>query len=423
MMHVSIPVEDSVEIINSTEISPLISHCQIKVCYVGQNRNQTYFSKETLAEMGKKLPGTPIVGCFEQESADYQGHEEDVILANDKIAIVDMTKPVGFVDINAKVWFQQFQDDDGVIREYLVTEGYIWTDIYPESERIVTKGNNQSMEIKKVKGTWSNPGNSSNRFFIINEAVIEKLCILGEDFEPCFEGAQIKAQFSFDEMQDRLNQMVYELKETLKEGGLEDSMENIEEVVVEEPEVIEEEVITEEVTEENVENFEKKEDEKEQDDKDNSENNTEGEKKDEDKDEKKKYDLADVTEYAELQEKYEALNTQYEAIKVEYDALEQEITGLRQFKLEAERAKKQEMIDGFYMLTDEDKADVVANIDTYSLDDIEAKLSVICVRNKVSFSLNDHENENEMVFNLNSAVEEDSTPNWIKAVKSKEASI
>lgn len=423
MMHVSIPVEDSVEIINSTEISPLISHCQIKVCYVGQNRNKTYFSKETLAEMGKKLPGTPIVGCFEQESADYQGHEEDVVLANDKIAIVDMTKPVGFVDINAKVWFQQFQDDDGVIREYLVTEGYIWTDIYPESERIVTKGNNQSMEIKKVKGTWSNPSNSSNRFFIINEAVIEKLCVLGEDFEPCFEGAQIKAQFSFDEMQDRLNQMVYELKETLKEGGLEDSMENIEEVVVEEPEVIEEEVVTEEVTEESVENFEKKEDEKEQDDKDNSEDNTEDEKKDEDEDGKKKYDLADVVEYAELQEKYEALNTQYEAIKVEHDALEQEVTGLRQFKLEAERAKKQEMIDGFYMLTDEDKADVVANIDTYSLDDIEAKLSVICVRNKVSFSLNDNESENEMVFNLNSAVEEDSTPNWIKAVKNKEASI
>ena len=94
-----------------------------------------------------------------------------------------------------------------------------------------------------------------------------------------------------------------------------------------------------------------------------------------------------------------------------------------QFKLEAERAKKQEMIDGFYMLTDEDKADVVANIDTYSLDDIEAKLSVICVRNKVSFSLNDNESENEMVFNLNSAIEEDSTPNWIKAVKNKEASI
>jgi hypothetical protein len=37
------------------------------------------------------------------------------------------------------------------------------------------------------------------------------------------------------------------------------------------------------------------------------------------------------------------------------------------------------------MLSDEDKADVIANKATYSLDDIEAKLAVIAVRKKVSF--------------------------------------
>ena len=41
------------------------------------------------------------------------------------------------------------------------------------------------------------------------------------------------------------------------------------------------------------------------------------------------------------------------------------------------------------MLSDEDKKDVIDNIDTYSLDEIEAKLSIICVRNKVSFNLED----------------------------------
>jgi len=39
------------------------------------------------------------------------------------------------------------------------------------------------------------------------------------------------------------------------------------------------------------------------------------------------------------------------------------------------------------MLSDEQKKDCVDNIDTYSFDEIEAKLSVICVRNKVSFDL------------------------------------
>ena len=28
-----------------------------------------------------------------------------------------------------------------------MTEGFIWTDIYPEAKRIIEKGNNQSMEL------------------------------------------------------------------------------------------------------------------------------------------------------------------------------------------------------------------------------------------------------------------------------------
>jgi hypothetical protein len=73
------------------------------------------------------------------------------------------------------------------------------------------------------------------------------------------------------------------------------------------------------------------------------------------------------------------------------------------------------------MLSDEDKADVVENIDTYSLDDIEAKLSVICVRNKVSFDLDENNSSNEepTVYSLNSgAVDVDANvPAWVQAIR------
>ena len=59
---------------------------------------------------------------------------------------------------------------------------------------------------------------------------------------------------------------------------------------------------------------------------------------------------------------------------------------MRKFKAKIDKQKKQDMINSFSMLSDEDKKDVIDNIDTYSLDDIEAKLSVICVRNKVIFT-------------------------------------
>lgn len=70
------------------------------------------------------------------------------------------------------------------------------------------------------------------------------------------------------------------------------------------------------------------------------------------------------------------------------------------------------------MLSDDDKKDVVEKIDEYSLDDIEAKLSIICVRNKVSFDLNKEKKEEEpMVYNLNTNLDNDSAPAWIKAAR------
>ena len=72
------------------------------------------------------------------------------------------------------------------------------------------------------------------------------------------------------------------------------------------------------------------------------------------------------------------------------------------------------------MLSEEDKADVIANIDTYSLVDIEAKLSVICVRNKVSFAQETEEKEEQpaTIFNLDST-EVNDLPAWLKAVEDR----
>jgi hypothetical protein len=48
-----------------------------------------------------------------------------------------------------------------VEREYLMTEGYLWTGQYPECQRIIDKGNNQSMELdeKSINGSWTKNSN------------------------------------------------------------------------------------------------------------------------------------------------------------------------------------------------------------------------------------------------------------------------
>ena len=151
MKHISIPIEQSCEFLNLVPTkNPLISKCLIKVCYVDDvnpNRNKTVISKEAAKKLAQGLPGSPIVGFYNAEKGDFEEHNKILKLEDGKWKLDSLTRPYGFVDLNAKVWFQKFLDDGSVEREYLVTEGYIWTGKYPETKRIFEQGNNQSMEL------------------------------------------------------------------------------------------------------------------------------------------------------------------------------------------------------------------------------------------------------------------------------------
>ena len=446
-MNISVPIENTMEFIEQTVISPLVSKCSIKVCYVGPdpNRNGTVITKEVAKEMGRQIPASPIVGFYNEDTEDFEQHNRDIEIKDGKFRLVDTTKAYGFVPTDAKVWFQKFSDQ-GVEHEYLCTEGYIWTGAYPESKRIIDKGNNQSMELdKNAPGNWTNDVNSGKRIFIYNEALIEKLCILGEKFEPCFEGASITAfslnRAEFEEFKTRMFSMINELQEAVNtyKGGSSEIMEEKNQVV--------EAIDTEQIASTDLDEYKKKPDEGEeenkqsddksgQEDQKNSEDNTEkqeessdAEKKEEDEDKKKKYSLDEIPEYQELKAQYDELDSKYAALETEHNdlvaeksALDDEIASLREFKLNTERDQKQAMIDKFYMLSDEDKKDVIDNINTYSLDDIEAKLSVICVRNKLNLAETEVEEASEQaqnLFSLEAAADSDTAPAWIKAVREK----
>ena len=74
------------------------------------------------------------------------------------------------------------------------------------------------------------------------------------------------------------------------------------------------------------------------------------------------------------------------------------------------------------MLSEEDKADVISNKQKYTLEEIKAKLSVICFDKKVSFSLKEKEENDEektITYTLDSD-KNDSLPEWVKAVKEQE---
>ena len=503
-MHTSVKLDCPVEFINITPLNPLISKCQIKVCYVSDepNRNRSVITKEVAKKMANSLPGCPIVGFYNEEKGDFEEHNRIIDISNGKFEIKDTTRPYGFVDLGAKVWFQKFLDDGKDEREYMMTEGWLWTGQYPECKRIIDKGNNQSMELDKdtLNAAWSKNNNGKPQFFIINEAIISKLCTLGEANEPCFEGSNITAptiQFAFEDgFKEQLSSMINELKDYLNKGGekvftryaveigdalwealyshvegtygiesvCEDGEQKFavltadgkyyrlnfsisEENVVEfaaEAELLEDYTPAEEpqFSAEAVEEYAKNkkgakpaEEEEEEEDKDKkcpkcgkpkSECHCDDDDDDEDEDDenkkkkgkKSKYNLEEVQEYVELSEKYSTLETEYSNAQSKIADLEAQVNELTTFKKSIEKAEKEKMIASFYMLSDEDKKDVVDNIDTYSLDDIEAKLSIICVRNKVSFNLEDDKSKDDpTTFNLNGNSCEENVPAWVKALR------
>jgi hypothetical protein len=55
--------------------------------------------------MANSLPGCPIVGFYNEEKKDFEGHNRVIDISNGEFKIKDTTRPYGFVDLGAKVWF------------------------------------------------------------------------------------------------------------------------------------------------------------------------------------------------------------------------------------------------------------------------------------------------------------------------------
>ena len=288
------------------------------------------------------------------------------------------------------------------------------------------------LDDETLDGHWSTNSNTGMDFFIINDAIFSKLCILGEDVEPCFEGSSITApevSKHFTKMDDDFKKtlftMMQDLKQALKGGykmELEDEnvvetevttevaseQENVETPNTETVETagVNEEVATEEPSIDNTNNSINAETESNE-----VENATEN---------------AEETTVEESKD-YTLLEEELNNLKASYAEMEQKYQELVTFKEAVDNEKKDALINSFYMLSDEDKRDVIENKSKYSLDEIEAKLSVICVRKKVNFDL-DNSNKNEdtveevvdnkevTTYNLNET-ESTNIPAWLKALK------
>lgn len=441
------------------DINPLMQQCEIKVFYLGHNRNGSYINRETALEMAKTLRGTPIVAAYNKDKEDFGDHGHVMHIEDGEITFSVKTIPYGFVSPNAEVWFQNFTDTDEfgntVERTYLMTTGYLWSGQFEELMKVINEGQPQSMELdsESLKGHWATDNNLGVDFFIINDATFSKLCILGDNVEPCYEGASVtspevsKNFTQGHEFQQTLFTMMNDLQTALNsKGGLNmseekelinDSIDTVEEQPETDYELVEEVVEegtpsaeennnsaaeeetseTEEIddtdavdttVEETADEFvDKKKEEKPSEDKDDDDDSSE--KDDDDEDDQKKH----PNNQHSLEE--------FEALQNELESLRAEVQELREFKLNVENQQKDALIASYYMLSDEDKADVIAHKAEFTLEEIKAKLAVIYVEKNVNFDMIEGQEEEAetvpaMTFSLDEEASE-GVPAFVEALR------
>jgi hypothetical protein len=172
IMNFPITVYGNLEKYNET-----VSKGRCRIFYKGHNRNNTFISDEFAEKLIATIPYTPVKGIYDVEDSDYTDHGEN--RSEGRI--------YGIVPENPNFAWETHLDEDGQERDYACVDVYYFTALYPEAQDVAGKG--QSMELYKpsIKGEWKTIDGKHS--YVFSEGCFLGLQILGDEVEPCFEGA------------------------------------------------------------------------------------------------------------------------------------------------------------------------------------------------------------------------------------------
>lgn len=366
------------------DLTPLnnsaFSKARLKIFYKGLNRNGSYITDEIAEKLLSTLPGTPIVGNFSGEKDDFEGHMS---------WSPEELKAYGFVPQDMNFNWEMSLDPDGVYRTYACTDIILWTGRYPVASRIVGKSHSMELNPNTIQGEWVEDG--EDFYFQFTNAEFFGLCVLGNDYEPCFEGSSFyelhkdeeKTDFS-NEVKEMFTLYKHELDiadenptggqkmEEEKKDELESTVtpeEELEkEVPAQEEEVEQEEQEQEEEKEEGAASEEEEQSEEEQE----SEEESEEEEKEDEGSEEEGSDKEQVDLNAQLAEKDE-----------EIASLKAELESLQSYKAQKIKEEKENVLNSYSnKLTEEEVNNFKAKMDSYE-SAVELKKDIaLCILDK-----------------------------------------
>lgn len=361
------------------ETSQTTSRGRVRIFYKGLNRNGTYITDEFAEKLITTLPYTPVKGIYDKDVEDYTDHGEE--RSEGRI--------YGVVPENPNFAWEQFTDEDGVTRTYACCDVLYYTALYEEAAEIIGKGESMELYLRSIEGDWQ--VKEGKKCFVFSDGCFLGLQALGDDVEPCFEGA---AFYDFNQNiytilknVDGGNPMNDEIeKEVFEEEAAVETLVETEDEAKETPEVDSSEVETE-ATEETVEESTEETVDKTVEDAEGALTETDGEEEvptestvvENDQSEKISELESKISELnslnATLQMERDSFAKELEEAKVEISSLKVAADELAQYKKKVEDEQKKAVIDEYTgKVSEEILQKYSESLDAYTVEELDMKL-------------------------------------------------
>lgn len=178
----------------------------LRVCYTGRNRNKSSISKEAFERCIGSIYNVPIVCRYDRDTNEIGSHDMEVVRgADDRLSIVNLTQPVGVIPESAQYYWEDIEEKDGTIHEYLCVDALLWKRQEAYSKIKEDGITDESMEINVLDGYLK------DGIYVIERFEFTAFCLLGTA-EPCYESASL-LMFSEDSFREQYHAMMKELKE------------------------------------------------------------------------------------------------------------------------------------------------------------------------------------------------------------------
>lgn len=157
------------------KFSDTISRGRCRVFYKGLNRNGTFITDEFAQKLINSAPYTPVKGIYEVD--DYTDHGKK--RSEGRI--------YGIVPATPNFAWEKHLDTDGKEREYACFDVLYYTALYKEAGEIDGKGESMELYKETLKGEWQYI--NGKKAYVFTDGCFLGLQALGDEVEPCFEGA------------------------------------------------------------------------------------------------------------------------------------------------------------------------------------------------------------------------------------------